>query len=102
MMQRKTVTVDAWNKSVSNTKNGIPFPDNIDVDGDGIVYYILAPDSWDYDNAQILDGSEYKNWRQSYLGDSKSVSPNFKNLTADNIVSSVYPEFTYLHSQADN
>ena len=28
--------VDAWNKSVSNTKNGIPFPDNIDVDGDGI------------------------------------------------------------------
>ena len=65
--------VDAWNKSVSNTKNGIPFPDNIDVDGDGIVYYILAPDSWDYDNAQILDGSEYKNWRQSYLGDSKSV-----------------------------
>ena len=56
--------VDAWNKSVSNTKNGIPFPDNIDVDGDGIVYYILAPDSWDYDNAQILDGSEYQNWRR--------------------------------------
>ena len=92
--------VDAWNKSVSNTKNGIPFPDNIDVDGDGIVYYILAPDSWDYDNAQILDGSEYQNWRQSYLADSKPVDITFKTLTADNIVSSVYPEFTYLHSQA--
>ena len=92
--------MDAWNKSVSNTKNGIPFPDNIDVDGDGIVYYILAPDSWDYDNAQILDGSEYQNWRQSYLADSKPVDITFKTLTADNIVSSVYPEFTYLHSQA--
>ncbi len=94
--------VDAWNKNVSNTKNGVPFPDNIDVDGNGIVYYILAPDSWDYGNAKILDDSEYQNWRQSYLGNSKPVNVTFKTLTADNIVSSVYPEFTYLRSPEGN
>ena len=72
------------------------------MDGNGIVYFLFTSKWWDYDNAQILDDSEYQNWRQSYFGNSKPVNVTFKTLTADNIVSSVYPEFTYLRSPEGN
>lgn len=89
--------VSAWDKSVNDTHySGISFPESDDVDGNGIIYFLFTSKWWDYDNAKILDDSGYQNWRQSYLGDSKPINPTFKALTADNIVSSVYPEFTYL------
>ena len=37
--------VDAWDKSLSDVNyNGEAFPDDADKDGDGIVYYLEAPD----------------------------------------------------------
>ncbi len=89
--------VSAWDKSVNDTHySGISFPESDDVNGNGIIYFLFTSKWQSYDNAKILDDSEYQNWRQSYLGDSKPINPTFKALTADNIVSSVYPEFTYL------
>ena len=36
-------SVDAWDKSVAEVnENGEPFPDDVDQDGDGVVYYIQA------------------------------------------------------------
>ena len=95
--------VTAWDKSITDTHySDISFPESDDVDGNGIVYFLFTSKWWDYDNAQILDYSEYQNWRQSYFGNSKPVNVTFKTLTADNIVSSVYPEFTYLRSPEGN
>lgn len=89
--------VTAWDKSITNTHySGISFPESDDADGNGIIYFLFTSKWWDYDNAKILDDSEYQNWRQSYLGNSKPVNVTFKTLTDDNIVSSVYPQYGYL------
>ena len=59
---------DAWDKSVAKTKEqGDVFPDDIDADQDGVVYYLLPAD-WDgnYD-MEPVDGAKYRTWRESFL-----------------------------------
>ena len=78
---------DAWDKSVAKTKEqGDVFPDDIDADQDGVVYYLLPAD-WDgnYD-MEPVDGAKYRTWRESFLeGASKLDDIWFWDLKEENI-----------------
>ena len=67
---------------------GKSFPNSIDVDEDGIVYYIL-PSNWDGDyDMEPVDGEEYNKWRNAYLNGVQATKkfPAYE-LTEDNIMS---------------
>lgn len=78
---------DAWDKSVAKTKEqGEVFPDGIDADQDGVVYYLLPAD-WDgnYD-MEPVDGAKYRTWRESFLeGASEMDDIWFWDLKEENI-----------------
>ena len=78
---------DAWDKSVAKTKEqGDVFPDDIDADQDGVVYYLLPAD-WDgnYD-MEPVDGAKYRTWRESFLeGASEMDDIWFWDLKEENI-----------------
>lgn len=76
--------VDAWDRSLSATDyNGDPFPAESDTDGDGIVYYIMQDGEYKLDHP--IDGAEYEQWRDFYIGNAKEVNIPFVNLTEENI-----------------
>ncbi len=76
--------VDAWDKSLSETDfNGDAFPEEKDLNGDGILYYIMQEAS--YDQKTIVDMEEYKEWRDSYLGKAEQINIPYKYLTHTNI-----------------
>ena len=78
---------DAWDKSVAKTQEqGEVYPDDIDADQDGVVYYLLPAD-WDgnYD-MEPVDGAKYRTWRESFLeGASKLDDIWFWDLKEENI-----------------
>lgn len=79
--------VDAWDKSLrEDNEQGVMFPEDIDADGDGILYYLL-PTDWDWSDRQnfLADGSEYEKWRDNYFGDAKEIPIQTKELTEENI-----------------
>ena len=60
----KKKRADAWDKSVAKTKEqGDVFPDDIDADQDGVVYYLLPAD-WDgnYD-MEPVDGAKVYDYK---------------------------------------
>lgn len=81
--------VDAWDKirtEAEMNSEGERFPDSIDADGDGIVYYILPAD-WDgqYD-MEPVDGSAYESWKKGYLNEAEEIKDiPFQKLNAENI-----------------
>lgn len=90
--------VDAWDRRVreENAENSIwptHFPTDIDVDGDGVVYWIL-PASWDgsYREAPMVDGPDYEDWRSAYLDGAQELSILFQRLTEENIAALGYPK----------
>ena len=86
---QKWGAVDAWDKSSTGVEvnaEGESFPSDIDIDGDGIVYYILPAD-WDgYYDMTPLDGKDYENWRNDYLNKATEIKDiPFQALNAENI-----------------
>lgn len=75
-------SMDAWDRSM--LEDG--FPDEIDADGDGLVYYLLPAD-WkgDYEKKVTVDGPEYEAWRAECLGEASLIQPVYQELTAENI-----------------
>ncbi len=63
--------------------NGDAFPEEKDLNGDGILYYIMQEAS--YDQKTIVDMEEYKEWRDSYLGKAEQINIPYKYLTHTNI-----------------
>ena len=67
-------------------EQGDVFPDDIDADQDGVVYYLLPAD-WDgnYD-MEPVDGAKYRTWRESFLeGASEMDDIWFWDLKEENI-----------------
>lgn len=89
---------DAWEKSYKDRDyDGNPFPDDIDGDGDGVIYFLyhFSPDRDGhrlYNNEQTVDGDEYESWRQSYLDDAERIDVSFQPLTEENIAVLGYPK----------
>lgn len=71
--------VDAWNKAYRETDyDGNAFPDDIDVDGDGVVYLIEVGESEEW-----MDAEAYQSWRDSYIGGANEVAVPFKKMTEE-------------------
>lgn len=76
--------VDAWDKSMSETDNeGKHFPDDIDKNGDGVVYFIMLNGKYENDNP--VDLEEYNQWHDSYVGGAEKVKVPFMKLNEENI-----------------
>ena len=71
--------VDAWDKSL--VEEG--FPDSVDADGDGVVYYIMPYGS--YDTSQPVDGPAYQQWRDAFVGGAQALQLPYAALNAENI-----------------
>ena len=78
-------TVDAWDKSLFPTDfESNPFPENVDTNNDGVVYYIMKDGNYEYTNP--ISKEEYDTWYQSEMGDAKETVVPFQKMTEENIV----------------
>lgn len=85
---------DAWDKrAAEESYEGVPFPADIDADGDGIVYYIFPAD-WNgqYDDIPPVDGADYESWRNTYIDGAKEIQIPYQKLTEENIAALGYPK----------
>lgn len=76
--------VDSWSKEYNEKSGGTPFPDDIDVDGDGRVHFIMT-DASRYDTSDPIDGAEYEQWRSGYLDNTERVRIPYMCMTKENI-----------------
>ena len=79
-------SAEAWDKEVRSQY----FPDDIDVDGDGLVYEVCQTgvelfNSKHYDRRRMMDGPAFEEWRQSYLSGAQEVPVELLPLTEENI-----------------
>lgn len=73
--------VDAWNKAYYETDyNNNPFPDELDADGDGILYRITAGGK-----EKLMDLNEYRKWQDSMIGAAKTLEIPFVEMTEESI-----------------
>lgn len=64
----RLLNVDAWEKAYNETAwTGETFQEKADIDGDGVLYYIMTDGEYNYD--EPIDGKEYRKWRASMLGE---------------------------------
>jgi len=76
--------VEAWEKLyMPNDFSGNPFPDNVDSDNNGIVYFISGELGIDYEHP--VDDAEYKEYEKQFWGDETTLAVPWKNLTIENI-----------------
>ncbi len=77
--------VDAWDKSFTNGSDvNKDFPQDIDKDGDGIIYYIIPEEN--YKEKYAVDFNEYNDWRNQYINEStKKLEIDYIPLTKENI-----------------
>ena len=75
--------VDAWDKSFMEFYDGQDFPDQADLDGDGVVYYLM--DYGDYSREHPVDAEQYRQWRESFLDGAAALELPLMALTAENI-----------------
>lgn len=85
--------VDAWDKDVQEENyEGDSFPTDIDVDGDGLVYYILSADWGGQYNMPLVDGADYENWRNTFMDEAEEINILTQKLTEENIAALGYPK----------
>ena len=73
--------VDAWNRAYYELDyDGTPFPEELDTDGDGILYRVTAGG-----HDKLMDLEEYNNWRDSVIGGAKKVEIPFVKMTEESI-----------------
>lgn len=87
-------TALSWDKALlDKNADGVPFPDELDVDGDGVLYYILSDFSvWPFDVNCLVDGAEYEEWRNSHFEGTEEINMPYQALTEENIAVLGYPE----------
>lgn len=79
-----TGSVDAWDKSLfPEDFQGVPFPDDTDQDGDGVVYLIT------YSGQEVtttpLDGPDYEKWLNTYIEGAAELELPWQAMTLENI-----------------
>ena len=73
--------VDAWNKAYyEKDYDGNVFPDELDADGDGILYKVLIGN-----DEKLIDLEEYKKWQESVIEGAKKVEIPFVKMTENSI-----------------
>lgn len=76
--------VDSWDKSVSETSfSGAAFPEERDLDQDGVIYYIVKEGEYEYKDP--VDRDEYDKWLAGYIQNSAVLDIPYVNITQENI-----------------
>lgn len=71
--------VDGWFKEPDNEiYEGKVFPYEADLDGDGMVYYIMTDDEYSSENP--VDNAAYHAWREATVGSSSEIIFSYKRL----------------------
>ena len=82
--------VDGWDRSIRDTylsydESVIPFPEEVDKDGDGFVYYIIEEEGgYAPVYGEPMDYGDYALWADRYLG-GNVVRPSYFSLSKENI-----------------
>jgi len=75
---------DAWEKTYWEYDfSGNPFPEEVDVDGNGIVYFISDGNGIDYDNP--VDDAAYKEFEKSFFGNLDELYVPWQSLELDKV-----------------
>ena len=78
--------VDGWDKELREVFDGQSFPDELDLDGDGFLYYVITePGGYAPAYGDAMDYDAYENWRQSYLQGAGPGGFSFVPLVKENI-----------------
>lgn len=78
--------VDGWDKNLREVFDGQSFPDALDLDGDGFLYYVITePGGYAPAYGEAMDYDAYEAWRQTYLQGAEPSGIPFIPLVKDNI-----------------
>ena len=81
---REIAGADAWEKMAWETDfSGNAFPDNVDTDGNGIVYFIGGEDGIDYDNP--VDDAEYNAFVKNFFSAGNEIYVPWRDITEENV-----------------
>ena len=70
--------VEGWQKEPGReTYGGRAFPEEADLDGDGMVYFIMT-DGYALENA--VDNEEYIRWREAAVGEAPEITFSYRLL----------------------
>lgn len=91
---------DAWEKEYHPQDfSGKAFPDAVDSDGDGLLYYLLPGDWRDAEDSSFydspIDGPEYERWRTQYTGGAEVLTLDFLALTEENLNAALHSDGPY-------
>ena len=79
---RQIASVTAWDRAQTETDdNNNPFPSKADLDGDGVIYFVYLIES---DTTLTFDGTEFKQWEDSYIGGQNEISIPFQSIAKEN------------------
>lgn len=77
-------SVDAWDRSLADTDySGNSYPVDVDVNNDGIVFYIMPGGTYDMEHPVGM--RDYKAWYNSVLGGAQEMTIPYLSLTAEHI-----------------
>lgn len=83
---QRIAVVEGWDKSVTDTYHGVSFPDSVDKDGDGFVYYVITEEGgYMPEYGEAMDNADYEAWRAQYLEGAFPVGPSFLPLVEEYI-----------------
>ncbi|MBD5149423.1 MAG: hypothetical protein HDT18_03425 [Oscillibacter sp.] len=78
--------VDGWDRNLREIFAGENFPDEVDQDGDGFIYYIITEEGgYAPTYGEPMDYASYETWRESYLNGAFPTGPSFLPLVKENI-----------------
>lgn len=60
--------------------DALAFPDELDLDGDGVLYCVSDMEHYHY-----LDNADYDAWVASWRGDAQEIVPEWQDFTVGNI-----------------
>lgn len=93
--------VCAWDKEISDSYEGQPFPDDLDIDGDGTIYCIRTDESGDifewYEDYRY-DQADYEEWYDGIMGGAEKITIEYRPMEYE-----AFADFTpaYLELLAD-
>ena len=80
---REIAAVDAWSREIAETYQGKAFPEEVDQEGAGVVYFVMEDGIYDTDHP--LSRTEYEAWLSTNVGQSMYREMEYLSLNQENI-----------------
>ncbi|MDE7324289.1 MAG: hypothetical protein K2N73_16565 [Lachnospiraceae bacterium] len=92
--------VSAWDKALTDTSyvQG-PFPDEVDVDRDGVIYELHTDPDWEGE-AILLDEADFNEWISQYMSGAQKLEIEYQPIVSENFQKFTTDHLALLHSIA--